>query len=203
VDEAAAIARLKQHDIGGLELLVQRYQVQAVRAAYLITRDRPLAEDIVQTAFLRAYERIHQFDARRPFGPWFLQSVIHDAVKASARRERQTSLDDADADHAPLTWLADPAPGPEELLVAGETREAIWTALEALAPAQRAAVVQRYYLDRSEAEMAVAGGSPPGTVKWRLHAARKRLQALLQPHHAPSPVAEALAQPHSDNGGSQ
>lgn len=202
MDEAAAIARLKQHDIGGLELLVQRYQVQAVRAAYLITRDRPLAEDIVQTAFLRAYERIHQFDARRPFGPWFMQSVIHDAVKASTRRERQTSLDDGDIDYAPMTWLADPAPGPEELLMAGETRAAIWAALAALSPTQRAAVVQRYYLGRSEAEMAATGGSPPGTIKWRLHTARKRLQELLTPHHAPPPVAESLIHQHGDNGGS-
>jgi RNA polymerase sigma-70 factor, ECF subfamily len=203
VDETAAIARLKQHDIGGLELLVQRYQVQAVRTAYLVTRDRALAEDIVQAAFLRAYERIHQFDADRPFGPWFLQSVVHDAVKASTRRERQTSFDDVDDERAPHTWLADPAPGPEDLLVAGETREAIWAALAALSPAQRAAVVQRYYLGRSEADMAAAIGSPAGTIKWRLHAARKRLQDLLTPHHAPPPVAEALVRPHGDNGGSQ
>lgn len=72
--EQQALARLKERDIGGLEFLVRRYQVQAVRAAYLVTRDRGLAEEVVQSAFLRAYERIEQFDARRPFRPWFSAS---------------------------------------------------------------------------------------------------------------------------------
>jgi hypothetical protein len=53
MEEQEAIARLKRGDIGGLEALVRKHQVQAVRTAYLITRDRALAEDIVQTAFLR------------------------------------------------------------------------------------------------------------------------------------------------------
>ncbi len=62
-------------------MLVRRHQVEALRVAVLITRDRALAEDIVQAAFLRAYERIDQFDADRPFAPWFLRGVVRDAVK--------------------------------------------------------------------------------------------------------------------------
>ena len=52
MQERAAIVRLQQGDINGLEPLVREYQLQAVRAAYLITRDHALAEDIVQTAFI-------------------------------------------------------------------------------------------------------------------------------------------------------
>ena len=88
MDEAEAIVRLKQGDIGGLEALVQRYQLPALRAAYLITHDRSLAEDVAQAAFLRAYERIDQFDVERPFGPWFLRSVVNDEVKVARRRGR-------------------------------------------------------------------------------------------------------------------
>jgi RNA polymerase sigma-70 factor (ECF subfamily) len=88
VDERDAVARLQRGDIGGLETLVRLYQVRAVRAAYLITRDAALADDIMQAAFLRAYERIGQFDATRPFGPWFLRGVVNDAVKAAARGAR-------------------------------------------------------------------------------------------------------------------
>ncbi len=46
MDEHEAIARLKRGDISGLELLVRRYQAEAIRAAYLITRGRSLAEDL-------------------------------------------------------------------------------------------------------------------------------------------------------------
>ena len=63
MEEQEAIARLKRGDVGGLEVLVRGHQVRAVRTVFLITRDRALAEDIVQAAFLRAYERIGQFDS--------------------------------------------------------------------------------------------------------------------------------------------
>jgi len=179
MEEQKAIARLKRGDISGLEALVRKYQVQAVRAAYLIIRDRALAEDIVQAAFLRAYERIGQFDAGRPFGPWFLRSVVNDAVKAATRRERQVPLE-ASAEGGE-TSLADPNPGPADLAEAAEIRQAVWTALGKLPPAQRAVIVLRYYLGLSEAEMAGELACPPGTVKWRLHAARKSLRTLLRP----------------------
>ena len=52
MDETQAIQRLKNGDISGLEFLVARHQVKAVRTAYLITRDLGLAEDIVQDSFL-------------------------------------------------------------------------------------------------------------------------------------------------------
>ncbi len=188
MEEQQAIALLKRGDIGGLETLVRKYQVQAVRAADLIVRDRALAEDIVQAAFLRAYERIGQFDAGRPFGPWFLRSVVNDAVKAAARRERQVPLDGEAREAISLAdLLADPAPGPGELSEQAETRQAIWAALGELPPAQRAAIVLRYYLDLSEAELAGELACPPGTVKWRLHTARERLRALLRPLWSPEP----------------
>ena len=86
MEERQAIARLQRENISGLELLVRRSQVQAVRATYRIVRDQHLAEDTVLAAFVRAYERIHQFDPTRPFGPWFLLSMVHDAIKSAGRR---------------------------------------------------------------------------------------------------------------------
>jgi len=183
MEEQEAIARLKQGDIGGLELLVRRYQVRAVRATYLITRDRALAEDIVQAAFVRAYERIGQFDAGRSFGPWFLRSVANDAVKAAARRERLVPLEvSAERGQTSLAdLLADPNPGPADVAEAADLRQRVWDALGRLPPEQRAAIVLRYYAGLSEAEMAEQLACPPGTVKWRLHAARERLRRLLRP----------------------
>lgn len=64
-----AIIRLKRRDIGGLEILVRRYQVRAVRAAYLITGDQSEAEDIVQMAFLQVSAKINQYDQGLPFEP--------------------------------------------------------------------------------------------------------------------------------------
>jgi RNA polymerase sigma-70 factor (ECF subfamily) len=180
LDESSAIMRLKQGDISGLEFLVHRYQVKALRVAYLITQDRELAQDIVQTTFLRVCRRIDQFDATRPFAPWFLRIVANDAVKAMTRRRRHLSLDAETVTGQTLAeMLPNPAPGPVSAAEAAELREEVWQALEALSPEQRAAIVLRYYLDFSEQELAAELDIPRGTVKWRLFAARKQLRTLL------------------------
>ena len=111
MDEQEAVARLQRGDISGLEPLVRRYQEPALHAAVLVCRDGALAEDLVQAAFVRAYERIGQFDARRPFGPWFIRSVVNDALKAVTRR-RQVPLDPAwlDRERRRFTWPGEGAP---------------------------------------------------------------------------------------------
>ena len=189
MDELQAIALLKQGDISGLAVLVSTYQLQAIRTAYLITRDHPLAEDIVQTAFLRAYQRISQFDSSRPFGPWLLRSVINDAIKAATRQTRLVSLDDVTTSHedSHALWQTAPISEPVELLERAETREAIRAALDQLTPAQRVVIVQRYYLDMSEVEMAAVLARPPGTIKSRLSAAQKQLRYLLSSFNPRTP----------------
>lgn len=180
MDERAAIARLKRGDMHGLETLMLAYQVQAIRAAYLVTHDLPLAEDIVQSAFIRAYERIAQFDDSRPFGPWFLRGVVNSAATAATRARRQTALPGSGAD---IPWEPpDDDPGPEQVILAAETAAEVWRALESLPADQRAAAILRYYLELPEAETAARLGTPTGTVKSRLSAARSKLRAALDPH---------------------
>lgn len=182
--EREAVERLREGDVGGLEPLVREHYVRAVRAAYLITRDRPLAEEVAQEAFIRAYERIHRFDLSRPFAPWLLRIVVHGATDAATRRGRErarTASTGEEQGIAAADLLPEEAPGPDEILARAEERAWVWSALDQLPPTQRAAVVMRYYLDLSEGEMAERLAVPPGTVKWRLHAARQRLQSLLRP----------------------
>lgn len=182
MDEPTAIAQLKQGDLAGLEFLIQRYQVKAVHTAYLITGDMAAAQDVVQTVFLRVAHKIDQFDDRRPFQSWFLKIVVNDAVKESQRQQRRISLDEPAQEL--LNWLLDAGPRPEELAEANELRGAVWSALQCLRPEQRAVIVQRHFLEMSEAEMAVELQRPPSTIKWWLHSARERLKALLGGYHS-------------------
>ncbi len=87
VDERTAIAQLQRGEIRGLDALMLIYQVRALRAAFVVTRDLTLAEDIVQSAFIHAYERIEQLDTTRSFGPWFLRSVVNSAIRAAEDRD--------------------------------------------------------------------------------------------------------------------
>jgi RNA polymerase sigma-70 factor (ECF subfamily) len=178
VDETQAVQRLKQGDISGLEYLVARHQVKAVRAAYLITRDLGLAKDVVQDCFIRAYRAIRGFDASRPFEPWFLRSVVNAAVKMMQRSARQVEMRD-DADESVLAELAARVESVEAQVESIEVQNQIWDALQKLSPRQRAVIIQRYFLEMSEKEMAERSGAAQGTIKWLLNAARKRLRGLL------------------------
>ena len=176
MEEDEAIRRLKRGDVSGLEELVRRHSVRALRTVFLITRDRSAAEDIVQAAFLRVFERIDQFDVGRPFEPWFIRIVINDAQMLE-RRNRHVPLD-LESESEELS-LASAEPAADEMLIAEETNQAIWEALGKLSPRQRAVIVMRYYLRMGEGEMAAELDCAPGTVKSRLHAARQRLRQLL------------------------
>jgi RNA polymerase sigma-70 factor, ECF subfamily len=187
VDERQAIARMKRGEIGAMALLVERYQVKAVRAAYLITQDVRTAEDVVQETYLNIYHHIDQFDENRRFEPWFLRSVCNAAIKAIQRQKRTVSLDGGpsnDRDNEDWTLAEQLVAGTQPVYAvveAAETKERIRRAMQQLSPRMRAAVVQRYFLDMSEKEMAEELDSPPGTVKWLLNAAKKQLRGLLDP----------------------
>lgn len=184
VDAAAvaAVRRLKQGDIGGLETLVRAYQVEAVRTAYLITHDLALADDVMQEAFLRVYQYIDQYDENRPFTPWFMRIVANLAITAVTRERQRSSLnghfDQVSVDE--LLLHANSLDSHEARLESAELKQQVWDALAELSPEQRAVVVLKYYHDMSEREMADLLDVPQGTVGWRLHAARKRLGAHLR-----------------------
>jgi len=182
MDDRTAISRLKQGDFKALEALVTRYQVPAVHAAYLIVRDRALAEEVAQNAFLKAAERIHQFDEQRPFGPWFFRIVVNDAVKLAKNQKHNISIDehtDSRVERA-AEWLKDPSLLPEQILEQKEIRMVILDAIETLVPEQRAVIVMRYFLEMSEADMSAKMDRPLSTIKWWLREARKHLRDTIR-----------------------
>jgi len=181
MDEAKAIAQLKAGDITGLQTLVEMFQIDAVQAAYLVTGDQAIAEDIVQTAFLRAFEKIKGFDDERPFRPWFLRMVINDSIKASRQQNRYVELnDDGDECYAlVLKKLADNQIPPEDLMEQKELVIEMRRALDHLSPSQRAAVVLHYFLDLSTEDSATQINCAPSTLRWHLSVARKRLRSML------------------------
>jgi RNA polymerase sigma-70 factor (ECF subfamily) len=182
MDDQTAITHLKQGDLDGLESLVEGYQARAVHAAYLICCDRALAEDVAQAAFVKAAERIQQFDETRPFAPWFFRIVVNDALKAAQRQMRILPLEDDPEDGAPALiarYLIAPEPLPDWQIEQDELRQNILAAVRSLPPEQRAVITMRYFLDLSEADMSARLDRPPSTIKWWLRAARKRLRSLL------------------------
>jgi RNA polymerase sigma-70 factor (ECF subfamily) len=176
MDDLQAIQRLKDGDIGGLEHLVVRYQAKAVHVAFLITHNEALAQDVVQDTFVRIYHRISNFDDTRPFEPYLLRSVVNAALNVAKKADRHLSLE-SDVDR--VEQLLARAASVESDVEYIQLKQMIVAALANLEPRQRAVVIQRYYLEMSESEMAFVLDAPPGTIKWLLNAARVKLRELL------------------------
>ncbi|RPJ22691.1 MAG: sigma-70 family RNA polymerase sigma factor [Chloroflexi bacterium] len=178
-DDLDAIRRLKSGDIGGLEILIARYQGKALRTAFLVTHDSAMAEDVVQDVFVRFFQRVDRFDECRSFEPYFMRSVVNAALNTIQREKRIQPVDFAGTDVSALETLLEQAASVEEQVEFNTLKWQITEALANLPPRQRAVIVQRYYLEMTEKEMSDALETPPGTVKWLLNAARLRLRSLL------------------------
>jgi RNA polymerase sigma-70 factor (ECF subfamily) len=179
MDETQAIKRLKSGDIGGLELLIARYQEKAIRTAFLITSDNASAEDVVQDTFVRIFHQIRHFDETRPFEPYLMQSVVHAAINAAQKSSRTFSLDQ-ESESQRLESLFQRAATTEDQVEYSQLKQEIFAGLNQLPARERAVIIERYYLEMSEKEMAAEHSLAPGTIKWLLNTARKHLRSILR-----------------------
>lgn len=179
MDEHRAIQRLKRGDIRGLEWLVNQFHEDATKVACLITGDLQQAEDVVQQSFLDIYDAIETFDDGRPFRPWFLRCVSNKSVRKAQEMTRQVPLEVEAPETNFLDLLESEDQAVEDQIEFSELVGQLEKAIFCLNPQQREAIIQRYFLDMSEKEMAQNLALPRGTVKWLLYEARKSLHALL------------------------
>lgn len=146
------------------EQLCRREYPAVVRTAYLITGDREEALDVAQEAFARAYERWRGVSRMDRPGAWVMRVAANLAL-SWRRRQRVRNRRPA-----PVVGTTPPPELPDPDLAA---------ALLALTPAQRTAVVLRYYADLPVADVARALGKRPGTVRALTSQGLVRLRASL------------------------
>ena len=171
--EAALVERARMGDQGAFGELVSRYQEVAFRSAYLITRDRDEAADAAQQAFIKAYRGLGRFRQGLPFRPWLIRIAVNEARnlrRATGARGRLAERIGADRNTGA---------SPEVQALAAERRSQLLAALDRCRAEDREIIGYRYFLDLSEAEMAVTLDCRPGTVKSRLSRALGRLRAEL------------------------
>jgi RNA polymerase sigma-70 factor (ECF subfamily) len=193
-DDAAAIRRCRSGDIRGLDALMARHQVQALRVAYLLTGNRMQAEDVVQDSFLQVFRTIKHFRPDRPFAPWLHGIVAHVArqrLRGSSRRREVSlnALSSAGSTHASdamSTLRRAPLEGsdPVEAAELAEQRRALLDALSALTQKQREAVVLRYYAGCNDRELASILGCSSGTARQRVHAGLAALERVIRERYA-------------------
>lgn len=158
-------------DLG--RLLVEGYG-RAYRTAHLIVRDPGEAEDAVQEAFLRVWRFRDALPAGDGVQPWLYRVLVNTCY---SHLRKEVPRRDRAAGPEPLDHLAASGPAPEAVATSASTADVVLAALDDLPEHLRVPAVLRYWTGLSEKEIAVAIRRRPGTVKSRLHEARRRLAA--------------------------
>jgi RNA polymerase sigma-70 factor (ECF subfamily) len=165
--------------------LVVRYQRRVYAVALGIVKDRDLAWDVSQEAFVRVHQHLAEFREEPSFGTWVHRITARVAIDV-LRKERPSRRSDV-AD-VPEAVLREAAPGvlatalgtdPQETVLRGELSGRLNEALGALPDVHRTILVLRELDGLSYEELAERLGIPRGTVMSRLFHARKKMQALL------------------------
>ncbi len=182
-DELRLVNAAREGDVGAFEELVRRYDRNVFRIAQHITQNREDAEDVVQDAFLKAFQNLKQFQGQSKFYTWLVRIAVNEALMRLRRRrpERMVSLDEdvkTEEDSMPRE-VADWSPNPEQQYNQAELKEILTKTIQGLPPSFRTVFVLRDVEGLSTEETAAALDLSIPAVKSRLLRARLQLRERL------------------------
>ena len=179
------------------ELLMRRYNERLYRTARAITRDDREAEDVIQQAYVNAYANLRQFKGQAQFSTWLTRIAINEALARVRRRGRYEPFEDDPVDDRIVPIRS--APDPERQAFAGELRDLLEWAIDALPPGAREVFMLRDVEGLNTAETAAALGVSEDVVKTRLSRARTALRrSLLERAGATAPDVFRFYRPRCD-----
>src|SRR5262249_7019095 len=145
-DDLALVHASKNGDTAAFGELVRRYDRKLLRIAQNVTQNLEDAEDAVQEAFFKGYQKLDQFEGHAKFSTWMVRITLNESfMKLRKQRPTMQSLDShIHPDNETLPFdVADWAPSPEALYEASEYREILINALHRLSPALKVVFVLR------------------------------------------------------------
>jgi RNA polymerase sigma-70 factor, ECF subfamily len=182
-DEAAVVAQARLGDPKAFSELLRRYDRKVFRLALHITQNREDAEDVLQEAFLKAYEHLDQFQGQSKFYTWIVRIAVNQALMKLRKRksDRSVSLDetiDTGEDNVGRE-IAAWDENPEQQYSREELNGILSSAVDGLAPIYRAVFVLRDIDELSTEETAEVLDLSVPAVKSRLLRARLQLRDKL------------------------
>ena len=171
---------------GAVAELLGRYERPIFSLIYRMVRDRALAEDLAQEAFIRAFNAISSYDPRYKFSSWIFKIANNHTIDHLRRRK----LDTVSIDGSPHAQTAreeeqtrmvveSTDENPQEYVEHRELGDQIEQAIGTLRPEYRTAVLLRHVEGYAYEEIAEIMEVPLGTVKTYLHRARSELKKIL------------------------
>ncbi|MBZ5537233.1 MAG: RNA polymerase sigma factor [Acidobacteriia bacterium] len=158
------------------EVIMRRYNQRLYRVVRAILRDDGETEDVMQDAYVRAYQHLNQFAGRASFSTWLTRIAVHEALARVRRRNRNQQLDEPDFDGEPAMNHIDTSPDPEQTTSEAELRQLLEEAVLALPEQYRVVVMLRDVEELSTSETAAALEITEENVKVRLHRGRAMMR---------------------------
>ncbi|MCI0696748.1 sigma-70 family RNA polymerase sigma factor [candidate division KSB1 bacterium] len=169
-NDASLVKQCLEGDVKAFERLVDRHQKTVFNVALRIINDYAEAEDIAQTVFIRAYEKLASFDPKHKFFSWLYRMAVNESLNTLKQRKRITELDES---------FVSGDKTPEEHYEENEMTRQIEIALMRLDPEQRALIVLKHFQNLPYEEIGFIFDIPEKTVKSRLYSARQVLRTVL------------------------
>jgi len=167
---------------------VERHSRNVYRLAYRMTGNQHDAEEVVQEAFLRAYQKLSQFAARANFGTWVYRIAANYAIDRMRQRKSEEANralpareTEEGAEMDLMSTVPDAAPSPERLAQSGQLAAQMRRALRDLTPAERTAFVMRHWGGSGIEEIAAALNSSASAAKNTVFRSVQKLRKALEP----------------------
>jgi RNA polymerase sigma-70 factor (ECF subfamily) len=182
--DEALCARVAGRDEQAFDVLVSRYQARAYRLAWSILRDAEDARDVSQEAFVSLYRSAATFRGGARFSTWFYRILVNQCLDQRRRRSwwrRLVDRDGGDVDEPSLTERqAAPASDVADDIDKARMMARLWTAVDGLAPRQRAALLLHVQEELPVADIAAVLECSEATVRVHLHRAVRTLKKTLR-----------------------
>ena len=184
--EALLIDNLREGDESALAPLVEKYKRMVHRLALQITKNHEDANDVMQETFIKVYQSIHTFRQEAAFETWIYRITVNEALNFVKRRERRretplSTTEESEYDPS-VRQKAEMENDPQVNAEKAELRHWVTKAVNSLSLKHRIVVVLHELEGLTHAEIASILNCSEGTVRSRLHYARKQLRSLLKPY---------------------
>ena len=176
LSDEEVVARVVAGETALFELLIRRYNQRVYRVARGILREDAEAEDVMQDAYVRAYQHLGQFAGRAKFSTWLVRIAVHECLARVQRRSRLQSIEEEPEGVGKMSVLISNRPDPERSAAHAQTSDLLEAAIVALPETYRTVLMMRDVEEMSTAETAECLNITEENVKTRLHRAHAMLR---------------------------
>src|SRR5580704_8926789 len=181
LSDAALVSQARDGDFAAFEELFERHRLLVYRFAYQMAGRRDDAEDIVQEAFVRAYQNLDRYRDQAKFTTWLLRIATNLCTDQVRMFNRRTALEQQESAGA-LDWMTAPVTDdPVDNLEAERRKEALRRAVNALPIHHKTVIVLRDLEERAYEDIASVLGCTVGGAKLRVLRARRALRERMKP----------------------